>query len=113
MDIKIENGVVIVKEGGMQRRVGNLRTQGDDVILRVTRDLNKHLVRKYNAYGFARKLIEQDFFNYLQLVERDGAKENVYLISRIDALSEGRFYKAEGFEEQVLIPRPVLRAKQI
>lgn len=109
MTIKIENGTVTIKEGNVERRIGNLKVQSDGTrVLRVTRDRSLHLMKTFKAYGFAKELIEQEFFQYLQIVEKNGKENNIFLIEREQILLEGRFYKAPDFEEQVFIPLDVL-----
>lgn len=109
MTIKIEGENVKIKVGQKMNIVGKLH--GD--VLHVIRDTSVHLMKKFDSYGFAKALLEQEFFNFLLVIEKDGEKGAKYLIERKTILIEGKEHKIAGFEKQIFIPRTTLRAHEV
>jgi hypothetical protein len=109
MTIKIEQDEVKIKVGDKLQTIGKLHGK----VLHVKRDRSKHLMRKFGAYGFAKVLLEQPFFDYLMVIETTEGVTNNYLIERELALSEGRVFQAPDFEKQVFVTLQMLNQYNI
>jgi hypothetical protein len=101
MTIKIEQDEVKIKVGDKLQTIGKLHGR------------SKHLMRKFGAYGFAKVLLEQPFFDYLMVIETTEGVTNNYLIERELALSEGRVFQAPDFEKQVFVTLQMLNQYNI
>lgn len=111
--VKKENNSICIQEGDKWRTVGELEGT-ETIILKVFRDRSKHLMKVWNAYGFAKDVIDRnDWFEYLYLTEKNGSEESKYFIPRADIVLEGRLYQTEGFERQYFLPLTIIeRYKQ-
>lgn len=109
MTIKIEGKEVKIMVGTQMKTIGELNNR----VLRIKRDRDKHLMRKFNAYGFAKQLIEETFFDHVHIVETQPQGIVNYLIDRNDILTSGLYYKAEEFEKQIFVDLDTLQKYKI
>lgn len=106
--VKKDNNYVCIQEGDKWRTVGELEGT-ETVILKMTKDRSKHLMKVWNAYGFAKDIIDQTtWFEYLYLTEINGSERSTYFIPRADIILEGKLYQTEGFERQYFVPLSVI-----
>lgn len=105
MKITIENNEVKIKIGNDLRTIGELHGR----VLRVKRKRQEHLMRKFNAYGFAKQLMEETFFDHLHIVEHTPIGTRNYLIDRNEIFTIGRYYQAPEFERQIFLDLPTLQ----
>lgn len=104
MTIKIEGNEVKIKVGDQMKTIGELHGR----VLRVKRKRQEHLMRKFNAYGFAKQLMEETFFDHLHIIEHTPIGTRNYLIDRNDIFTHGRYYQAPEYEKQIFLDLPTL-----
>lgn len=78
--------------------------------LHVERELDKHLLKKANAFGINNTLLQKSTtFNYVCLHETD--TNRVYVFEKQWAIDNGTylFFKQEGFEKQIFLNRDLLQ----
>lgn len=103
--VKKENNEIFIQEGEKLRKVGHIEELGETKVLNVFRDRSKHLMKVWNAYGFAKDVIDHtDWFDYMLLEELNGTERSRYFIPRQDIVLEGKLRQTEGFERQYFIP---------
>lgn len=106
--VKKDNKTIYIQEGDKWRAIGELEGS-ETVILKISRDRSKHLMKVWNAYGFAKDIIDRaDWFEYVYLNEKNGSESNKYFIPRADIIIEGKLYQTEGFERQYFVPINIL-----
>jgi hypothetical protein len=106
MTIKIEGIDVLIKKDEKFSKVGELF--GKNLVMK--RDPEKHIMRKFNAYGFSKDLIESDFFDHLTVLE---PKNVMYVMSRVDLMAEGRYFKADNLERQIFVPLEYIKRHRV
>lgn len=111
--VKREGNIVYIQHMDKMRRVGEIITNvlvddmdgtSDQSILLVERDREKHMMMVWQAYGFAKEVMDhKDWFSFVQLQETDHGKKSIYLIPREDLILHGREHQTEGFERQYFV----------
>jgi hypothetical protein len=104
--ITVKNGKVHLNIFGQTR--GRTIGQISDGKLVVYRDIDKHLFKKTNSYGFCYDLLKSFKIKSVYLEEEMNGKRDIY--GPYDPslfLDNGEFmyFKEEGFERQIFIPR--------
>lgn len=99
--IKIEQDKVFIQNGGRWAQMGSVSKDGK--VFSTYRNSSKHLMRKLNAYGFNRQLMEAGEFEYIHLETDHGN----YLIPRKEIIL-GQSYRAPNYDTQVFIGREAL-----
>lgn len=96
-----KNGDITLKlSTGETRSIGKFIQEGDKLYFVCIRSKNKHLMRKFNAYGFNNTIIENFKPDCIVLDERDTG--NRYYIDLDTFLNNSKFlnFKTQGFELQ-------------
>lgn len=88
---------VYVKVGDETRLIGEIKF----TTLIAKRDPQKHIMKKWNAYGFSAELLESGKIKTILVIEPDGAQ---LLITVIDAKSFGRIHQEDEWDRQYFIP---------
>lgn len=70
----------------------------------VKRDPEKHLMRRWNAYGINAQVIDELPIEFIVIDEG----ENTLMVSKLELKANGRFHQEEGQEPQYFIGRDSL-----
>lgn len=107
--VKREGNTVYIQHLDHMRKVGEIlqATAGEEIesdVLLVERDREKHMMMVWQAYGFAKEVMDhKDWFGFVQIEETDHGQRNTYLIPREDLVLHGREYQTDGFEKQYFV----------
>ncbi len=71
------------------------------------RNLKKHLMRKWNAYGINHKIVESSRVETIVIIE-DGKAYPAATVEQIKANS--KFHTEKGYDSQYFIPRDFLKS---
>ena len=112
--VKKEDNKIFIQVSDKWRQIGELEGM-QTIVLKIRRNRDSHLMRVWNAYGFAKDVIDRgDWFEYVFIdeevpLENGNFEKNLYLIPRTDIVLEGRVYETEGFERQYFVPIELLK----
>ncbi len=94
---------VILEVEGDQRFIGQLHEK----TFVTQRNLKKHLMRKWNAYGINHKIVESSRVETIVIIE-DGKAYPAATVEQIKANS--KFHTEKGYDSQYFIPRDFLKS---
>lgn len=101
-ELIINNSKVVLKtDAGQTKNIGEIIDRN----LIVFRDPQKHLMRKWNSYGFNGQIIDSGMVDTIIIQEKDGGNFMV-TIDQVKAL--GRYHREPGEEPQYFVPREIL-----
>jgi hypothetical protein len=87
---------VFVQVGEEKRHVGEIKGK----TLVVERDREKHLMKKWNSYGFNSEIIDNGTVTAVVIKEKDG---NNFLITADNVKTFARIHQEEGWDKQYFI----------
>lgn len=111
MIIKTRGDILQMQVLGKWRTMGQLK----DRTLKIFRNQEGHLMKKYDAYGISEKLIKStDLFDNVIIVESEKrGKINVYYLTKQDIIDHGIVAKEGEFENQIFIKRDYLNLNKV
>lgn len=99
-NITIEGNNVLLTNGEETHKIGELHEK----TIVMLRDPDKHIMRKWNAYGIVAELVDSELID--EFIFDEGG---TYLsISRNGILAHGRYYREEGHEPQYFVNRELM-----
>lgn len=110
--IKKDGDNVYIQHLDKMRKVGHIvhgimkteKGEEDIATLVVQRNRDSHLLLVWQAYGFAKDVMDhEDWFSYVQVEEQVGNKTNTYMVPRPDLVLHGRIYETDNFERQYFV----------
>jgi hypothetical protein len=95
-ELTFDGNHVYVKVGEESRHVGEIKGR----TLVVERDREKHLMKKWNAYGINSEIIDNGTVTAVVIKEKDGTN---YLITCDNLKNFARIHREEGWDSQYFI----------
>lgn len=99
MTTRILDNYLSVQLKGLWIPIGRI---SNDVVT-ISRDREKHLMKKYNGYGFNREILRMEIFDWIVLEEKNGQERNKYIFPRSWLETHAETDVAFGLDTQIFV----------